>query len=430
MIPQPLKKWLAFGSGVGIHVTGPKGSESLRISAVRVRPGEARALGGFTIEDFSHQPAAVWGTDYAAFLGKLGLRHLAATVLLPRHEVIVRPLALPGVADKDLEGAVRFQLDTLHPYDEQDVYFSWTRLPGTSTVLVAIARRDVVERYAALFTEAGIKIGAFTCSAAAVYSALRLFGSDPAKETLASDESGAAIELYGESAARPVFSASFELEPGRAAALASAELRFEGEVQAQPLAKLLSADPPLPYAAALCSACPRHTLAVNLLPAGRRHYSSPLRWIPSAALGAIVLLLAGALAAFPSFERRRFVAALDQQIALYTPLADRSTQLDREIATARSRMELLDNFRRNAKSEMDVLAELTKIMPGPPTWLNLTEISPRQVVLGGETDQAEPLLKLLDASPLFEGSEFQAPPVRLANGWLFRIRTTREGVKP
>jgi hypothetical protein len=79
---------------------------------------------------------------------------------------------------------------------------------------------------------------------------------------------------------------------------------------------------------------------------------------------------------------------------------------------------------------MDVLSELTKILPGPPTWLNLTEISPRQVVLGGETDQAEPLLKILDASPLFEASEFQAPPVRLPNGWLFRIRTNREGVKP
>jgi len=68
MIPAALKPWMAFGNGVGIHISGPKGTESLHISAVRVRPSGARVLGGFTVEDFPHQPAGVWGTDYAAFL--------------------------------------------------------------------------------------------------------------------------------------------------------------------------------------------------------------------------------------------------------------------------------------------------------------------------------------------------------------------------
>ena len=37
-----LKKWVAFGSGVGIQIAGPRGAESLRIVAVRVRPTGAR----------------------------------------------------------------------------------------------------------------------------------------------------------------------------------------------------------------------------------------------------------------------------------------------------------------------------------------------------------------------------------------------------
>ncbi len=240
MIPAPFKKMLAFGGGVGIQIVGPRGSESLRIAAARVRPGRAQLRGGFTIEDFPHQPAGQWGADYAAFLKKLGLRYVAATVILPRADVIVRPLTLPGVSDKDLDSAVRFQMDGLHPYNEDDVYSSYTRLPGTPLVLVAVARRETVERYAAPFEEAGIKIGGFTCSAAAVYSALRLFGTTPAAELLALDDSNAgSLEYYGESPARPVFSASFDSDPERAATLAAAELRIAPDTRPVALAELL-----------------------------------------------------------------------------------------------------------------------------------------------------------------------------------------------
>ncbi|MBV8845407.1 MAG: hypothetical protein JO307_21570 [Bryobacterales bacterium] len=429
MIPPAIKKWLAIGSGVGIQITGPKGSESLRIAAVRVRPGGDQLRGEFTIEDFAHQPAAAWGVELATFLAKLNVRDSPAVALLPRHDVIVRPLTLPGVAAKDLNSAVRFQLDGLHPYSEDDVYYSWCRLPGTSAVMVAVARRTAVERYAALFAEAGVRLAGFTCSAAAAHSALRIYGATPPAEFIAYEASSPAVEIYGESAARPVFSASFDVSRERAAALAAAEMRADAQTVATPLSALLDCDPPLPYAAALVSACPRLCLPLNLLPAERRVVSSALRWVPTGALGALALMLAGAFVALPNYERRHFAGSIEAQIQQTSALAARSNQLDKDIEAARRRTEFLDNFRRHAKSDMDVLAELTKLLP-PPTWLNLTEISDKQVVVGGETDQAEPLLKILDASPLFESSEFQGPPVRTATGWIFRIRTNREGARP
>ncbi len=85
----------------------------------------------------------------------------------------------------------------------------------------------------------------------------------------------------------------------------------------------------------------------------------------------------------------------------------------------------LDDFRRRAKSDMDVLVEMTRILP-PPTWLNMFQIDRGQVYIAGETDQAAPLLKTIDASPLFEASEFTMPPVRTQTGEIFRIRTNRE----
>jgi len=430
MIPAGLRKWAAIGSGVGLEIAGPRGSESLRVSAVRVRPQGARVLGGFTVEDFQHQPAASWGADYAAFLGKLGIRHVAATVVLPRHEVIIRQLAMPGISGKDLAGAIQFQLDGLHPYSEDDVVSSWTRLEHSSTVLVAIARAGTIQRYATLFAEAGIKIAGFTCSAALAYSALRIFGGTPPAELLAYEFSENGVEIYGESPAKPVFSAAFNINPEsseleRAAAQASAELRFESAPPMVPLAELLGADPALPYAAALASACPRLCLPLNLLPVEQRQTSSPMVWVPSTVLAALVLLAAGATTALPGIENRRYLGEIGTEIAKVQPAVAKAAALDRDIDLTRKRTLLLDAFRARSKADMDVLSEMTRLLASP-AWLTSLDLNGQQVAVTGETDQAAVLLKAIDASPQFESSEFVSPPQRTANGEVFRIRTTRE----
>jgi len=428
MIHADFKKWFAFGSGIGIEVAESQAVESLHITAVRVRPTGVRVTGRLNVEDFHHQAAGVWGADYAAFVRKLDLRSVAATVVLPRRDVIVRQLSLPGVSDKDLTSAIQFQIDGLHPYAEDDVVSSWARLSGTPSVLVAIARRAAIDRYASLFAEAGIKIGGFTCSAAAIYSALRIFGAAPPVELLAFQPMDDRVEYYGESPAHGVFSASFDATETRGSALACAELRIDPATEPRALETLLSAAPALPYAAALTSACPRLSLPLNLLPVEQRESSSRAMWIPSAALGAIVLMLAGALAALPGFEDRRYARSLQAQIKAIEPKAGRAAAIDKEVATARRRALLLDEFRRRAKSDMDVLGEMTRILP-PTAWLNTLDVTRNQVMLAGETDQAAPLLKLIDASPFFESSEFVMPPIRIATGETFRIRTNREALK-
>jgi hypothetical protein len=435
LIPAGLRKWAAIGSGAGLEIVGPRGSESLRITAVRVRPQGARVLGGLTVDDFQHQPAATWGAEYAAFLSKLGIRHVAANVVLPRHEVIIRQLSMPGISGSDLAGAIRFQLDGLHPYNEDDVVSSWTRLEHSSTVLVAIARADTIERYATLFAEAGIKIAGFTCSAAATYSALRLFGNAPPAGILAYEAGESGVEIYGESPAKPIFSAVFNIrqkdsesewpELERAAAQAAAELRFESAPPLPPLSQLLGANPPLPYAAALASACPRLCLPLNLLPVEQRQTSSPMVWVPSTVLAVLVLLAAVATTAMPGFENRRYLGELNAEIAKVQPLAARAAAIDRDIELTRKRTLLLDAFRARSKADMDVLAEMTKLLAAP-AWLTSLDLNGQQVAVTGETDQAAVLLKAIDASPQFESSEFVSPPQRTATGETFRIRTTRE----
>src|ERR1700722_20292296 len=91
-------KWLAIGTGIGIEI----GSQDLTVTVVRLRSNRVRVLGELSIPHIREQPAADWGAAYPGFLQKLGVGHLAATILLPRDEVTVRQISLPGVTDKDL----------------------------------------------------------------------------------------------------------------------------------------------------------------------------------------------------------------------------------------------------------------------------------------------------------------------------------------
>src|SRR5262245_17295075 len=74
-----LRHWMAFGTGAGIEISGPRGEESLHAALVRVRPGSARVLDEFIVDDAQTQ-AGVWGINYAKLLRKHGMGHVAATV--------------------------------------------------------------------------------------------------------------------------------------------------------------------------------------------------------------------------------------------------------------------------------------------------------------------------------------------------------------
>jgi Tfp pilus assembly protein PilN len=434
-ISKDLKKLLAFGAGVGIEIR----ARDLEIVAARVRPGKVKVLGRLVIEDYASRPAAEWGAEYARFLRAAGIARLSATVLLPRREVIVRHLALPGVAAKDIEPAIRFQIDTLHPYGEQDVVWGWSPL-SWGAVLVGVARRETVDRYNRLFVEAGIAVGAFTFSAAAVHAAIRLGKNDPPADgfvALSRSETGA-VETYGESQARPVFSAEFDFPQQRAASIALSELRLPAATEPLALESVLPlpADNPvendlsrnaLPYAAALAGACPLVAPAANVLPAEYRRSNSRAVFIPSAILGVLVLALAGASLAYSSWSEKQYLASLNREIAALEPQRKRADQLEKQSAQMRARALMLEEFRKQTRKDLDAFNEMTRLIE-PPAWTKGVDITRENVRLDGDAPAASAVIQVLDGSPFFERSE-PLSVSRGPNGETFTIRTTRRAGK-
>jgi len=413
------------------------GREDLTIAAARVRPTGVRLLGSAIIAGFRERAAAEWGATYSDFVKRAGAGHLSATVLLPREEVIARVLSLPGVADRDLAAAIQFQLDSLHPYQEDEAVVSWSRLVSGGAVLVAIARRETIERYTSLFAEAGIKIAGFTFSGAALYSAARLLGAPPPGGFVAFGGAGEEREAYGESEAKPLFSAVFDEPLERAAVLAAAELRLGSGTEPLAIEALLPAPKGAPegfdlsrnalaYAAALAGACPRLALPVNLLPAENRRSHSRLMYVPTVALAAIVLLCIAGLAAIQPVEDRKYMRALESELRNLEPRARNAGTLERAIAATRERTLLLDDFRRRSHADLDAIAELTSLL-APPVFVNSIELSRDAVTINGIAERSDPLLKIIDGSKMFEASRFTVPLTR--NGKLenFRIRAARRG---
>jgi Tfp pilus assembly protein PilN len=427
---QNWTRYLAFGTAAGIAI----GDSDLEIALIRARPNGISVAARATIADFRHRAPADWGKEFRDFLQTHGEKHLSATVLLPRRDVIVRLASVPGVQKKDIPGALEFQIDSMHPYGNEPVAFAWAKA-GVNNVLVGLIRQSILDDYVQLFQSAAIAVEGFTFSASALYAALRVFGPAPKDFAIVHDLGSGLLEIYGESSSKPVFSAEFDLPPARAIALAHSELRITAsQTGGQPLTFERALPIPvnvapvdtLAYATALAPLARWNASYANLLPMDRRTVHSRIRFIPTAVLVVMLLSVGIALLVYSQIRDKQYLEQLQIEIGKVQPLANRADALDRRAAEHRARIALLDQYRQRTQADIEILTELSRIIP-TTVWTSAIDIAPDSVTLTGEADQASPLLKILDSSPYFRNSEFISSVIRGGqNGEGFRIRTFRK----
>ena len=420
---------LLFGTGVAIT----PGDADLEIAIVRSRPAGSRLVASTRVQDFRSRAAAEWGAELGAFLAASGERGAPVTLVLPRGAVIESTLSLPGVPAKEIPSAIELQLDSLHPYGDEQVAWGWSRA-SSSEVLVGIVRQSVLETFETLFSEAGIGLAAVTFSSAAVHAAIRVRTAAPASFLAFLPLAGSPrTEIYGESGNRAVYSARYPFPAEQATALARDELRLDETFPAIELSRALpvagaeSSGSPVAVAvaAALAASAPFFAQPANLLPKDRRATRSRAGWIAVAISAA--LLVAAALVVWgvlPAMEQRHYMRDLIRQSQVLERPALRAQALERQIASARGRIAAIDDLRRRSQADLDVLNELTRLLP-TQAWTNTVEIYPDSVVISGEADQAASLVKVLDSSPLFQNSEFTL--THTGQTEQFRIRTIRRG---
>lgn len=450
-----------LGSGLGIEIRGG----DLRVVAVKSRAGGVTVLGAATIEGFAERPAPEWGRELAEFLKQTGMGHAAATVCLPRRDVIVRQIQLPPMPEKERASAVRYQLDGLHPFADDEVYWSCATLAkagrqGAPTpVAVIIAERERVDSYANLFEEAGVPVSAFTVNAAALYAALRVRWDDVPRPFLVAEIKGSSMDVYGESAGRPLLSVEMNLrtvEPVRALEHAAADLRLGedqtaafvvagepsdepppqvGNLEWKPVAELFPAPLGGPsdfdlrrdlvvFAAALENACPKLGWSANLLPEARRKSDSRWRYAPTAALAAMLALLAIGFAVRPAVQDRAYAVALEERIATLETVAAETEAAHDEAERVRNKLAILGALRVRTQTDLRILSEVSEKVPAT-AWLTSIEIDDSGARLAGEAAAAAPLLEALNQSTVLNEAAFSASLRKVDEGESFQIAAKR-----
>lgn len=426
MITAPFaKKWLAIGTGVGVEIVG----DQLNFAIVRVRPNGSSVVSTFQVEGFRETPAANWGADVFAFLKSHGVAGRPLMVVLPNEESFSRTIALRGVAKKDIPSALSFQMDGVHPYGEGEAATAWMPISSTGDVLVGVTKHEAVEKYTALFAEAGLPLAGFTITPVAIRAALAL-RSDQLAGFLATAERGAETFLYGENESAPLFWAVMDLPPEQAALRARSQMRLEAAGENLDLETLLPGGS-LAAAAGMMAACPWLTPELNLLPEAMRTSRSPWMFVPTAVLAVLLALVGIGLAGFDQFSDSRLLAALEQETSQVIPQSQRAAQAEKDRQAAQTRIDLLKKFKGRTKTDLDALMETTRLIPSP-AWASRLDLTRTTLTISGEAAQAAELLKVLDASQNFRSSEFLSPLTRSQQSQMdvFQIRAARKEVKP
>ena len=177
-----------LGTSIGIAVQ----ENHLDVVCLVGRWRRLTVTGFLRIEDFRTRPVPEVAEQYRRFREENHALTSSGMVALPRGMGLVRTLELPAEVGRDLEQAVTYQVDSLHPFEEGSVYFDYAVLPespvenrgngvgaakdaqgGRLRVAVALVEKNTLDQLYQWFCQAGIDIAGFTLSTAVLYQAMR-----------------------------------------------------------------------------------------------------------------------------------------------------------------------------------------------------------------------------------------------------------------
>ena len=440
---------------------------ALNLVALARRLQRLVVIGALRLPDARSDDAAA---QVSGFLKRHRLQEARVAACLPREAVLVRLLDLPAEAEPQLRSVVGYQLRSLHPFPDGQVYWDCAvvaRHPKTRQirVLVALAEKSRLEEYRQILQSLGLRASTVTLAAAAMApwlkpllpeSALVLCGRSQAVELLsfldgnlcatqeiAFEPSASVQERWG----RGLHGALAPLPASDQAAIRcfvcgsvpSAFLETLPAPSELPPPKLRLTLPSgfdfglqLPALAAAYGGLVRGLEpSLNLLPPEERWQPSRATRAPVYALGTLAALLALTVAAHGWIEDAFYGRALDRQIQAVEAPAQQVLRQSQEGSNLAAREATLESIRAGDWQKLRILQELTRLLPDD-TWLGYLQIGADSLQMYGYSDHAADLVPPLENSPYFAQVEFTAPITRdNQNREIFRIRMRlKQAVRP
>jgi len=410
-------------------------------------------------------------SSIALAVNALGARKAPVTLSIPKAWTVITTAEFPLTVKENLSDVISYELDRITPLTSANAFFDFRVLEekeGKLSVLVVAVRADLVEPYIDALREKGISVSRLTTNLSGFEVLSRFIGSTRATIFLDVSANGYEGALFDGTAITNIVAGSFPATDERLCAerlrqeiaplidevkksgrdprfmirLRQTSPGLKESLKAQvphPIMFLGETDikvkyPPLertpPYAAigaVLESLWPR-AHGVNLLSKGLREESSPPKFFTVILLLCILGLWIVYLFAPLKTEEKR-LAEIDRQIAARKEDVKKVEALKKEIEAVENEVGLINTFKVNRRMTLDILKELTAILP-KSAWLSRVRVSETAVELEGYASAATGLLSKLEASPFFRKVEFSSPTFRdtRMNADRFNIKMEIEGV--
>jgi len=126
-----------------------------------------------------------------------------AAIAVSGNAVIIKTVTMPATTEFELEPQINFEADQHVPYDIEDVYLDFQIMgplkddPDQMEVVLAACKREVVDDYQLVFSEAGLEVKCVDCAVFALENAAEVAGivQDEEGGELLEGEEGRAVAL-------------------------------------------------------------------------------------------------------------------------------------------------------------------------------------------------------------------------------------------
>jgi general secretion pathway protein L len=134
-------------------------------------------------------------------------------------------------------------------------------------------------------------------------------------------------------------------------------------------------------------------------------------FIASAILLVIIFLLGVFYVLSPIMTGQKNIDQIDNRISSLKPEMKKIEALKKEMDLISSDIKTINNFKKHSIPTIDVLKELTKILPDK-TWLTRVRVTEDSVELEGYATSATAIISKLENSKYFQKAEFSSPTFR------------------
>ena len=435
---------LAIDKGEVSFAVGSKFLSRLKISRVKKYPSSEG--------DFPNP--AFLASSLALAMAELGVEKGSVTLSIPKAWAVIKTVEYPSSILENLSDVMAYELDRITPFTPETAYYDFKVLKedqGRVFLLMAAARADLIDPYIRVIREKGFTFDQITISLLGMGSLCRYFHQSRQGLFIEIDNhqyegvlslSGFDLEVF--SGAFPDDTDQKKCEQINGVIESLAPFSGQKAPWGETFINLKDKAPTLKESLKLqlrhpvrfldevdfgfgtlgveqkkipCSAvgglweslwtC---SWGLNLLVKGLHRKPKP-PWVITLLLVLTFGFLVGMYWTRPVEIEKERLQNLGKQIALKKVEVNKIESLKKEIEVVSGEIELVNNFKQTKPLHLDVLKELTLMLP-KNAWLTRFRVFESQVSIEGYAPSATLLIPKLEGTKFFKKVEFAAPTLK------------------